>query len=53
MLCKSLNPILEYVDHWLGHIEDHIINQLEVDRFALLMNWKLIEGFIINVAKVT
>jgi len=53
MLYKSLNPILEHADDWLGHIEDHIINQLEVDRSALLMNWKLIEGFINNVVKVT
>ncbi len=53
MLCKSLNPILEHVDDWLGHFEDHVINQLEVDRSALLMNWKHIEGFVINVAKVT
>jgi len=53
MLCKSLNPILEHAGHWLGHIEDHVINQLEVDRCALLMNWKLIEGFINNVVKVT
>ena len=53
MLCKSLNPILEHTDNWLGHVEDHVINQLEVDRSALLMNWKLIEGFVNNVAKVT
>ena len=23
MLCKSLNPILEHADDWLGHVEDH------------------------------
>jgi len=53
MLCKSLNPILEHVDDWLGHVEDNVINQLEVDRPALLMNWKLVEDFVNNVAKVT
>ncbi len=53
MLCKSLNPILEHSDDWLGHVDDHVINHLEVDRPALLMNWKLVEGFINNVAKVT
>ena len=53
MLCKSLNPILEHADDWLGHVEDHVVNQLEVDRPALLMNWKLVEGFVNDVAKVT
>jgi hypothetical protein len=55
MLCKSLNPILEHMDNWLGHVEDHVINinQIEVDRSALLMNWKLVEGFVNNIAKVT
>jgi len=53
MLCKSLNPILEHTDNWLGHVEDHVINQLEVNRSALLMIWKLVEGFVNNVAKVT
>ena len=52
MICKALNPILEHVDDWLGHIEDHIINQLEVDRSSLLVNWKLIEGLVNNVVKV-
>ena len=53
MLCKSLNLILEYADDWLGHIEDHVINQLEVDRSALLMNWKPVEGLINDVSKIT
>ena len=50
---SRLGPCKDHALHWLGHVEDHIINQLEVDRSALLMNWKLVEGFVNNVAKVT
>ena len=50
MLCKSLNPILEHRDNRLSHVEDHVTNKLEVDRSALLMNWKLVEGFVNNVS---
>ena len=53
MLRKTLDPILEHMDNWFSHIEDHIINQLEVDRSALLVNWKLVEGLVNNVTKVT
>ncbi len=53
MLCKTLDSILEDADNWFSHIEDHIINQLEVDRSALLVSWKLIEGLVNNVTKVT
>ena len=53
MLQKSLDPILEDADNWLGHVEDNVINQLEVDRSALLVNWKLVEGLVNNVTKVT
>jgi hypothetical protein len=44
---------MEHADYWLGHIEDNVINQLEVDRSALLMNWKLVECFVNYDAKVT
>jgi hypothetical protein len=53
MLCKSLDPILEDADNWLGHVEDYVINQLEVDRSALLVSWKLIESLVNDVTKVT
>jgi len=53
MLRKTLDPILEDTDNWISRIEDHIINQLEVDRSTLLVNWKLVEGLVNNVTKVT
>jgi hypothetical protein len=53
MLGKSFDPILEDADNWLGHVEDYVVNQLEVDGSALLVNWKLIESLVNNVAKVT
>jgi hypothetical protein len=53
MLRKSLDPILEDVDNWLGHVEDYVMNQLEVDRSVLLVNWKLVEGLVNDVMKVT
>ena len=53
MFCKSLDPILEHADDWLSHVEDNVINQLEVDRPALLMNWQLIESLIDDILKVT
>ncbi len=53
MLRKTLDPILEDMDNWFSHIEDHIINQPEVDKSALLVNWKLVEGLVNNVTKVT
>jgi hypothetical protein len=37
MLHKSLDPVMEDVDNWLSHVEDDIINQLEIDRSPLLM----------------
>jgi hypothetical protein len=53
MLRKSLDPILQHANNGFGHVEDHIIDQLEVDRSSLLMNQKLVEGLVDNVAEVT
>ncbi len=53
MLSKSLDPILQQANKGLGHVEDHIIDQLELDRSSLLMNRKLVEGLIEDVAEVT
>jgi hypothetical protein len=35
------------------HVEDNVINQLEVDRPALLMNWQLVESLVNDILKVT
>ena len=51
--CKSLDPILEHADDWLSHVEDNVINQLEVDRPTLLMNWQLVESLVNDIPKVT
>ena len=53
MLRKSLDPILEDADNRLGHVEDNVINQLDVERSALLVNWKLVESLVNDVTKVT
>jgi len=52
MCRKSLDPTLEYADNWLSHIEDNVINQLEVDRASLLMNWELVEGLVNDVPEI-
>jgi len=53
MLCKTFDPTLEDTDNCLSHVEDNIRNQLKVDRSTLLVNWKLVEGLINDVTKVT
>ena len=53
MFCKSFDLNLEHVDDWLSHVEDNVINQLEVDRHALLMNWELVESLVNDILKVT
>ncbi len=53
MLSKSLDPILQHTNNRFGHVEDHIIDLLKVDRSSLLMNRKLVEGLVNDVAEVT